>query len=221
MEKGVECLLEIRRIIRRLRGENGCPWDKQQTPDSVKTYIIEEAHEAVDAIRRNSIEEIVEELGDLIFMVFFMINLYEEKGVFSLKDVCERVCEKMIRRHPHVFGSLHVDSPDEVKDNWAKIKELEGKGHKKSEGVPSSLPALIRAYRLISRDAVEIPCSDMDCLLNHLERGICRAASSGSISEKKLGELILYLVKLGKMFGIRAEDALQRFLDEAQKDGKS
>ncbi len=217
MDKGVECLFEIRRIIQRLRGEGGCPWDRQQTPDSVKTYIIEEAHEAVDAIRRGDTEEVIEELGDLIFMVFFMIHLYEENGIFSLRDICERVCEKMIRRHPHVFGSLHVNSPDEVKDNWAKIKELEGKGRKRSEGVPSSLPALIRAYRLISRDAVEISCDDTDCLLRHFEEEITKIASNGSIDEKELGRLILYLVKLGKIFGIRAEDALQRFLDDAQR----
>src|SRR5512147_2007808 len=101
-------------IIDQLRGEPGCPWDRKQTPESVQTYLVEEAHEAASAVRSGDVEEAAEELGDLLFMVFFIIHLYEEQGEFQLDAVCDHITEKMIRRHPHVFGETKVKSTREV-----------------------------------------------------------------------------------------------------------
>ncbi len=145
-------------IIDRLRGENGCPWDRQQTPESVQTYLVEEAHEAAAAVRAGAVEEASEELGDVLFMVLFLIHLYEEAGRCTLEAVCDRIADKMIRRHPHVFGTTTVDSAADVRINWEKIKEKEKKDRPLAElGVPDTLPALIRAYRVLSRaKSVEI-----------------------------------------------------------------
>ncbi len=213
---GIKCLGEIRTIIKRLRGDNGCPWDRKQTPDSVKTYIIEEAHEAVDAIRRNEVSEIVEELGDLIFMVFFVVHLFEERGFFTLEDVCQKVCKKMIHRHPHVFGSIRVRNADEVKENWDKLKKLEGKDSKAKDGIPSSLPALIRAYRLIARGIIDEGKEVDTQIFNTLLDAINNHNLDEIMDEDFLGKAILKLVYLGKLYGIRAEDALQRILDKIQ-----
>ena len=108
---------EILRIIERLRSETGCPWDRKQTPETIQTYLVEESHEAAAAVRAKKVEEVAEELGDVLFMAFFLVYLYEQRGDFSLEEVCRRISEKMIRRHPHVFGGTSVNSAEEVKDN--------------------------------------------------------------------------------------------------------
>ena len=95
---------EILRIIESLLGENGCPWDRKQTPETVQTYLVEESHEAVAAVRAGKVEEVADELGDVLFMALFLVRLDEGRGDFNLEDVCRLICEKMIRRHPHVFG---------------------------------------------------------------------------------------------------------------------
>jgi MazG family protein len=143
-------------LIRRLRAPDGCPWDRKQTPQSLSVYLIEEVHELVAAISAGDAAAIGEELGDVLFQVLFLAMLLLEAGDFSLAAVVERNLEKMIRRHPHVFGEKKVSSAEEVRDNWHAIKRQE-KAQQAPESlldsVPAGLPALMRAYRISSRAA--------------------------------------------------------------------
>ena len=144
------------RPIEQLRGENGCPWDKKQTPRTLAVYLIEEVYELVDAIESKSPEDVCEELGDVLFQILFMAHLYQKAGHFDLRDVASRNTEKMIRRHPHVFGQETAVTSEEVRQRWHTIKMTE-KNHVENAGlldsVPSGLPALIRAYRISERAA--------------------------------------------------------------------
>lgn len=210
---------EILRIIERLLGENGCPWDRKQTPESVQTYLVEESHEAAAAVRAGKTAEVAEELGDVLFMAFFLVRLYERKGDFSLEDVCRLISEKMIRRHPHVFGEMKVNSTKEVKENWEKIKASEKQtSGKTAEPVPDSLPALMRAYRMLSRlsqkegeqwsglpQQVRQFARESDELASRIETDDGRF-------QKDLGRLLARLVNIARLKGYRAEDVLHDFL---------
>ncbi len=216
---------EILRIIERLRSETGCPWDRKQTPETVQTYLVEESHEAAAAIRAGEVGEVADELGDVLFMALFLVYLYEQRGDFSLEDVCGQVIEKMVRRHPHVFGETSVSSAEEVKDNWEKIKADEKRTSGKApEPVPESLPALIRGYRVLSRlshrqDGDFGDIGDLNDL-----RKQAREFARQSIefadgieddrfeSTDALGRLLVLIVNIARLKGYRAEDVLHNFL---------
>ena len=142
-------------LVERLRGPGGCPWDAKQTAQSIKTYVLEEAYEVADAVERKSPEDVCHELGDLLFQVLFMASLYKGSGDFGLCEVLETIHKKMVRRHPHVFGPVEVNSAEEVAANWEKIKKEElGLSEDERwplENVPENLPALLRAHRLLER----------------------------------------------------------------------
>lgn len=143
-------------LIKTLRGENGCPWDRKQTPQSMSLYLTEEVHELVEAIRSGNADDICEELGDVLFLVFFVANLFSEQKQFDIYDVLRLNLEKMIGRHPHVFGTDTVENAEEVRQRWHKLKMKE-KNHAPDkslmDSVPKSLPALMRAYRVSERAA--------------------------------------------------------------------
>jgi MazG family protein len=212
-------------IIDRLRGDSGCPWDRKQTPESVQTYLIEEAHEAAAAVRTGHAEDAAEELGDLLFMVFFLTHLYEEQGSFRLEDVCELICSKMIRRHPHVFGDASVQSVQEVKDNWEKIKADEkASADRPTEGVPESLPALMRAYRTLSRLAQKEEAGGLNDFESQTrkftalsENLLARAATGNLPARTEIGDLLLTIVNLARIGGYRAEDCLHDQLRSIEK----
>jgi MazG family protein len=209
-------------IVDQLRGEPGCPWDRTQTPESVQTYLVEEAHEAAAAILSDQPTEAMDELGDLLFMVLFVVHLYEEAGTFRLEDVCARITEKMIRRHPHVFGDTVVESTQDVRDNWEKIKAAESTDSGKENGltsIPATLPALMRAYRVLSRltrqdqtwEDAAAQCRRASVQLQALEAGL---PAKAEIASGVFGELLLVLVNLARIAGYRAEDCLQQALNE-------
>jgi MazG family protein len=206
-------------IIDRLRGEGGCPWDRKQTPEKVQTYLIEEAHEAASAVRAGEVGEAAEELGDLLFMVLFLIHLYEEHNDFRLDEVCDLISEKMVRRHPHVFGDTTVHSAQEVRDNWERIKAGEKAAAGKASGtIPESLPALMRAYRMISRQS-QSECPQWNNLDDRVEefgrksRDLGKQLSNGAPVDSSLfGELLAGLVNLARIEGYRAEDCLHDWL---------
>ncbi|MGO9374911.1 MAG: MazG family protein [Syntrophobacteraceae bacterium] len=215
---------EILRIIERLRSETGCPWDRKQTPESIQTYLVEESHEAAAAVRAGKVEDVAEELGDVLFMAFFLVYLYEQRGDFSLEIVCRRISEKMIRRHPHVFGETSVSSSEEVKDNWEKIKAGEKRASGKApEPVPESLPALIRAYRILSR----LPQKENGNWNDLQSQGLEFAKESGELtsliedgrpnSPDELGSLLVRLVNIARLEGYRAEDILHDFLRKLEQ----
>jgi MazG family protein len=219
-----ERLGRIWEIIDRLRGEGGCPWDRKQTPETVQTYLIEEAHEAAAAVRSGHAEDAAEELGDLLFMVFFLTHLYEERGSFELDDVCELICSKMIRRHPHVFGEISVNSVQEVKDNWEKIKADEkASSNKVADGIPETLPALMRAYRTLSRlsskekeDLDDLEGQKKKCAVL-TENLLSRISDGNSPARTEFGDLLLTIVNLARLRGYRAEDCLHDQLRSLEK----
>jgi MazG family protein len=143
-------------LIETLRGENGCPWDKKQTPQTILAYLLEETYELMDAVESGDPAEVCGELGDVLFHIFFLVSLFREMGHFDIKDIVNSNVKKMIHRHPHVFGDDDVDSADEVRKRWYKIKMEEKNASPEDsilDSIPSSLPALMRAYRISERAA--------------------------------------------------------------------
>lgn len=143
-------------LIEKLRGENGCPWDKKQTPKSLAVYLVEEIYELVDAIETQNPDNVCKEIGDVLFQILFLVSLYDESRHFNLKDVISFNIEKMIRRHPHVFGNESAKTSEDVRQRWHAIKMAENIHSEKTgilDSVPSGLPALIRAYRISERAA--------------------------------------------------------------------
>jgi MazG family protein len=216
-----EKMRAIWEIIGRLRGESGCPWDRKQTPESVQTYLIEEAHEAAAAVRTGEAREVADELGDLLFMTLFLVHLYQEQGSFRLDDVCDLICDKMIRRHPHVFGDSTVKSAEEVRDNWEKIKANEKAATGEATGeIPESLPALMRGHRMVSRLSHEDDShwNDQESRITEFSRksqGLSTQLLDGvPVSSTAFGDLLLDLVNLARLKGYQAEiclhDSLRR-----------
>jgi tetrapyrrole methylase family protein/MazG family protein len=218
-------------LVQRLRGPGGCPWDAKQTAESIKTYVLEEAYEVADAVERKSPQEVCHELGDLLFQVLFMASIYKGSGDFELHEVLETIHNKMIRRHPHVFGPVEVNSAEEVAANWEKIKKeelgLSEDARWPLEKIPENLPALLRAHRLIERaakhrllapDAEERwgGVEDIGDALREaaFERDPQRIATAA-------GELLFRLVALARTWGLNAEDLLReknrRFIEEAKQ----
>lgn len=148
-QEGIDRLLTI---MRRLREPGGCPWDREQDHRSLRTYLLEETHEVLDAIDKGDDESLREELGDLLLQVVFHCRIAEESGRFTFEDVIRTVCDKLVRRHPHVFGDVEVSGTEDVLRNWEKIKLSEaGDQGGILSGVPRSLPALLLAYRVLSK----------------------------------------------------------------------
>ena len=217
--KEFEGLMEL---MARLRAEDGCPWDREQTPATIKRYLLEEVYEVVDAVDHQAADQVADELGDLIFMAIFLAHLYAEGGQFQMDEVLRRVGDKMVRRHPHVFGDRKVDSASQVKLNWEEIKQQEKPQKPLSasfKDIPRALPALMRAYRILSRlgRTVKRPLS-RDVLLPELHRSFSilleqEDENDGSAFTAALGRLLLLLVALSIPAGIRAEEALTHALE--------
>lgn len=222
-----ERLLEL---VTRLRSEDGCPWDREQTPASIKRYLLEEVYEVVDAVEYHHADQVADELGDLIFMTIFLAHLYVEQDQFKMEQVLSRVAEKMLRRHPHVFGNREVDSAREVKLNWEEIKRQERPNTPLStvlDEVPRALPALMRSYRILSRlgRTLHRPLSQ-DILLSQLRQSFTTLlqqdiGEKGSSFEDTLGNLLLLLSALALPGSIRAEEelgkALARFCAQVER----
>jgi tetrapyrrole methylase family protein/MazG family protein len=141
--------------VRALRTENGCPWDRAQTHQSLRTYLLEETYEVLDALDRlgqpGAYEELKDELGDLLLQVLLHSQIAEDDGKFNVNDVARNLAEKLVRRHPHVFGGAKVESADDVSRQWAKIKQKEKKKESALDGIPSHLPALQKSLKVIER----------------------------------------------------------------------
>ncbi|MGH7950861.1 MAG: nucleoside triphosphate pyrophosphohydrolase [Limisphaerales bacterium] len=147
---------DLLRVMARLRSPTGCPWDREQTHMSLRRHAIEEVYELIDAIEARDDYEMAEELGDLLLQVVFHCQLARERGAFNFEKVCRVLVEKLIRRHPHVFGKTKVKNVDEVWANWEKIKRAEKHGtrrarHSALDGIPKHLPALLRAEKLLKK----------------------------------------------------------------------
>jgi XTP/dITP diphosphohydrolase len=156
MKKNIAAINELIKVMARLRGPGGCPWDREQTHKSIRFYLIEEAYELLDAIEAEDDHEMVEELGDLLLHVVFHCQLARERGAFDFEKVARKITEKLIRRHPHVFGETKVKDVQEVWANWETIKKAEKHGTRHArpsalDGIPKHLPALLRAEKLMKK----------------------------------------------------------------------
>lgn len=211
-------------LMARLRSPRGCPWDRRQTHVSLKPYLLEEAHEVLEAIDSRNPEHLKEELGDLLLQVVFHAQLAREKGRFNLTDVAKTLSDKLIRRHPHVFGKTRLRTVGQLKRKWEELKARE-KPHRKSpfDGLPKSLPSLLRAQRVHEKiTRRERPYAD-GMLAKDLERAwrdYRRSRRSGrkTALEKSVGRLLLALARLSQSDGVHTEMALRRTLSSFEKD---
>ena len=211
-EKATVRLLEV---MDRLRKE--CPWDREQTFDSLRNNTIEETYELADAITDKNMEGIKEELGDLLLHVVFYSKLGDEQGAFDYTDVANGVCDKLIYRHPHVYGDIHADTPEEVKQNWEALK-LRKKARKSGllGGVPRSLPAMVKAFRVSEKAAsVGFDWEKAEDVWAKVKEEVAEvdaeiAASDKERMEGEIGDLFFALVNACRLYGIDPENALER-----------
>jgi MazG family protein len=219
-----ERLLEI---MRRLRAPGGCPWDREQTPTSLKPFLIEEAYEVLEAIESGDPAALQEELGDLLFQAIFHAQVAAESGDFTMADVLQRLVGKMTRRHPHVFGDVSVDTPGEALAQWEAIKQSEAResGTMRSviDGVPRALPSLIRAQRITSKAArVNFDWPNARAAWTKVEEE-CREAAAALAAEdsariqEELGDVLFSVVNVARLASIDAEEALQSAIEKFRR----
>ena len=193
-----------------------CPWDRKQTNDSLRPNTIEETFELCDALARDNQQEICKELGDVLLHIGFYAKIGSEKNEFDIKDVCDKLCEKLIFRHPHVFGTTEISSSNEVEDNWEQLKLKEKDGNKRVlSGVPNALPALIKAYRIQDKarhigfdwaekeqvwDKVREEFSELEAEIKNMDQ---------EKAEKEFGDLFFSLINAARKYDINPENALE------------
>jgi tetrapyrrole methylase family protein / MazG family protein len=230
----------LRRVIATLRGPNGCPWDRKQTHESLKRYLLEETYELFEAIDENDDEHMIEELGDVLLQVMLHAQIGEDEGMFSIDDVIRGITEKMIRRHPHVFGDIIVENAEQVVENWQRIKEKEKKDRSNSllDDVPKSLPNILKAYEFQKKAAkVGFDWDDVKPMWEKVEEEIAEfkretLAEQNNRSRliSEFGDILFALINIARYYDINPEEALhstnkkfyQRFSyieEQAQKRG--
>lgn len=208
---------DLRRIIELLRSENGCPWDKVQTHESIRTDLIEETYEVCEGIDKNSPEMLREELGDLLLQIVFHAQIERENGTFDFDDVCNDICRKLVYRHPHVFGEVKADDTDTVLKNWDALKR-ESK-HQDNftdtlESVPNTFPALLRGEKICKRASrAGLPMDDPAETVKRIREGLDRLEQTGfdkvnSQNQQTLGNILLDFCNLDRNLGVDGEKAL-------------
>jgi len=212
-------------LVRQLRGNNGCPWDRQQTRETLKPMLIEEAYEVLDALDAEDPMELKEELGDLLFQIVFHAQIATERNEFDLSDVIDRSHEKMVRRHPHIFGGADLKTAQDVLKNWEDIKAAE-KGMQSCsspesersllDGIPSKLPALHRAYQLTAKASrVGFDWSRLEDILAKMREEASELIEAQSRQDaptvaEEVGDLLFVAVNIARFLGIDPETALTR-----------
>lgn len=209
-------------LIHILRQPEGCPWDREQTHASIRKSFIEETYEAVEAIDKNDMDLLKEELGDVMLQVLLHSEMETEQGTFTINDVIDDECKKMIYRHPHVFGEVSVDSADKVLDNWDKLKKAEKHqqtGSDTLKSVASSLPSLMRVYKLIKKAGK----AGLDCA--GARDRLYALSQQGGSSEEYVGALLFEAAGIAAECGIEPEEALtrtaERFIKSFEKAEQS
>ena len=214
---------KLRQVIAELRGPDGCPWDKKQTHESLKKYLIEEAYELIDSIDEGDDEGMVGELGDVLLQVMLHSQIGEDEGMFTIDDVIEGITAKMIRRHPHVFGDVEVNGEEDVLVNWQKIKEGEKGGESKAlksilDGIEKSLPNLLQAEEYQKRaakvgfdwDEVSEAWKKVREEVQELEEEILSPNRDAERIKSELGDLFFALVNISRYYDIQAEEAVYK-----------
>jgi len=217
-----DSLDRLRAIMDRLRDPGGCPWDREQTLATLAPYLLEEAHEVAEAVAADEPAKLCEELGDLLLQIVFMTRIGSENGWFNFDDVCDGISEKMVRRHPHVFGDREVENSEEVVRNWEDIKRDERADDRTSsvlDGVPTALPALLKAYRMTEKAAavgfdwrkpadvmikMREEMDELEAELNGGDEGV------SELVRAEMGDVFFVLANLARHLGVEPETALQR-----------
>jgi tetrapyrrole methylase family protein / MazG family protein len=208
---------DLVQLMTRLRGPDGCPWDRKQTLPDLKPYVIEEAYEVVDAIDRNDRQALLEEVGDPLLEAVFIAEITREEGSFDVYDSITAIHDKLVRRHPHVFGDVVAGDAEQVLVNWEKLKSEERKAENKSvlSGVPRSMPALLKAARLTEKAArVGFDWRRTDDVFDKLDEEIGElreAVDSGETKkiEDELGDLLFTIANIARKVNVNPEEALQ------------
>ena len=208
---------ELIKIVEKLRGPEGCPWDKEQTRESLKPFLIEELYELLDALDENNSEGIKEELGDMLFQIVLHCQLSKEHGLFDINDVIENITRKVIRRHPHVFGSKNFKTTKEVMTWWEEHKKKEGKSKESViEGIPKTLPALLKAQKIQHKASrVGFDWGKIEDIFKKLDEEInefkCALGKKNQNEiEDELGDIFFVLVRISNFVGVNPEDALRK-----------
>lgn len=214
-------LQELLNIMEKLRGEKGCPWDKEQTRESLKPYIVEEAYELLEAIEQNDPEKIKEELGDILFQIVFQSQIARENKEFDMSDIIDKIAKKMVSRHPHVFGNTTCSTSGEVVAQWEVQKKREGKLRESIlEGVPETLPSLLRAHRLQKRAAgVGFDWERVDDISKKLDEELkefkeALGTKNKDMIEDELGDIFFMLVNISRFIGVNPEDAHRKTISK-------
>jgi tetrapyrrole methylase family protein/MazG family protein len=208
-------------IMSALRSEKGCPWDKEQTRDSLKPFLLEETYEVLEALDEGDSEKIKEELGDLLFQIVFHCQLAKEKNEFDMSDVIEEISRKMLNRHPHVFGKKKFKNKEHFRKYWDEEKKREGKKRESIlEGVPKALPSLLRAHKLQKKAArVGFDWKKTEDVFEKLEEEV--EEFKQALKKKKqpeiedeLGDIFFMLVNISRFVGVNPEDALRKTISK-------
>jgi MazG family protein len=225
--KGVGKLFEdLVAVLARLRAPGGCPWDREQTHLTLRTYLIEEAYEVLDAIEKGSAPELEEELGDLLLQILFHADMAREAGTFDISDIITGIRDKLVRRHPHVFGTVKADTAAQVLKNWAQLKAKEKQSSIQGadsppavpstlDGIPRNLPALLEAYQMTRRAAqVGFDWDSIEGILEKLgeEIGELKAAlklSGLRAAEDEVGDILFSVVNIARFLGFDPEVTLK------------
>jgi len=215
MDERAASFLKLLKIMDELREQ--CPWDKKQTIESIRHLTIEETYELSDAILKNSLPEIKKELGDILLHIVFYSRIASETKAFDIKDVIDALCEKLIFRHPHIYGDIKADTEDQVKQNWEQLKQKEKGGNTSVlSGVPNSMPALLKAYRIQEKArAVGFDWEDPNEVykkvkeeLNEFEVEVKNKDMQAA--EKEFGDVLFSLINYARFLNINPEDALEQ-----------
>lgn len=207
-------------IVAQLRGPKGCPWDKEQTHASVAKYLLQECHEAIEAIEDEEPAKLADELGDLLLQIGLNAQIAQDQGGFTIKDVLRSINQKLIRRHPHVFGSDTVSGPEEVVANWQSIKNSERGTESTLDGIPRSLPSLAASQEIQTRAAhTGFDWPDMQGVLEKVREEISefQNAHTSQHLEHELGDIIIAIVNIGRKLNIDTEGAVRKANERFRK----
>lgn len=213
-------LAEVVKVVARLRSEDGCPWDRAQTHRSLRPNLLEEAYEVVDAIERDDDTLLREELGDLLLQVVLHSQLARDRGAFDIGEVAGELADKLVRRHPHVFGSARASSPEEALASWRGAKRSESGGPVSLGDLPRAVPALLRARKIAQRAAeVGFTWPDLEAVMQKLDEELAefRVAVKSGLSDRiedELGDVLFVLACVAVYVGLCPETALNRANDK-------
>jgi MazG family protein len=211
-----EKFIELVEIMEKLRSEDGCPWDKEQTPESILPFFLEEAYEVIESVEEKDWKNLEEEIGDILLHTVFQAKMAEEKNRFTILGSLETITAKLIRRHPHVFGEVPVDAAKSAKQNWEAVKHKEKGRESRLDGVPETLPSLIRAQRLQEKASyVGFEWDKIEEVWEKVHEEILElkeAQSEGAFEhiEEERGDVLFSIVNLSRFLKISSEDALRK-----------